>query len=379
MKKSISILGSTGSIGTSALEVVRFHSDSFSIYALGANSNVALLEKQILEFKPKVVAVFDQKAAEELRKKNLPVAILSGISGMCEIAAAEPVDFVINAIVGLAGLEPTISAIKKRKRIGLANKEVLVAAGEYVMALVEEYGVDLLPIDSEHNAIFQCLEGRKKSDIRRIILTASGGPFRLTPEAELDAITPEKALKHPTWNMGRKITIDSSTLFNKGLEMIEAKYLFGISEEKIEIVFHPQSIIHSMVEFIDGSIMAQLNQPNMINPIQFAMCYPEKKSSLLPYFDFTKSHNLEFYPPNTQRFKALPICYGAVKKGGSLPCFLNSANEVLVERFLNKEISWKGISEKLETLLVRHQKTAADSIEKILQIDALARKEASEV
>jgi 1-deoxy-D-xylulose-5-phosphate reductoisomerase len=376
--KRIAILGSTGSIGTSTLQVVNHLSPDVKVVALAAHSNIELLEKQIYDYKPSIVAVYDKRKAEELRKKvsHIDVIIEEGMEGMKAVASYEEVDFVVSSIVGMAGLIPTIAAIEAGKDVGLANKEVMVAAGALVTALARERGVKIIPIDSEHNAVFQCLYGESNEDIRRVILTASGGPFFRYSEEQLKDISVEKALNHPTWSMGPKVTVDSSTLMNKGLEVIEAYWLFSVPLEKIDVVIHPQSIIHSMVEFVDGSVKAQLNEPSMTNPILNALTYPERVVGMASPFDFAKHATLSFFPPDTSKFRCLDLAYQALKVGGSMACYMNAANEVLVQRFLSGEISWKGISESLESLMQRHEYKEIDTLEKILSVDEQARREA---
>lgn len=374
--KKIAVLGSTGSIGKSTLRVIQHLKEELSVVALAAHSNVALLEEQIRLFHPKVVCVFDEKKAEELRKKT-SCRVLSGMEGLIELVQLPEVDMCVSAMVGASGLIPTIEAIKAKKEIAIANKEVLVCAGELVMQLAVQHGVQLLPIDSEHGALFQCLHGEDPKSIRRLILTASGGPFREVPMDQLESVTVEQALKHPTWNMGAKITIDSSTLMNKGLEVIEARWLFGVPVEQIDVVFHPQSIIHSLCEFVDGSILAQMNQPHMINPIQYALTFPKRRPSLLPYFDFSKAHQLTFAPPDFKKFTCLRLAFEALRIGGTMACYMNAANEILVNRFLNKEISWYSIARKLEQLMERHTPERELSLEKVLFVDEMARKEAA--
>jgi 1-deoxy-D-xylulose-5-phosphate reductoisomerase len=284
---------------------------------------------------------------------------------------------VISAIAGTLGLQPTVAAIQAQKQIGLANKEALVSGGDFMMKQAKQRGVSIIPIDSEHSAIFQCLNGEKSQNIRRVILTSSGGPFRSWSEEQLEQVTVEQALQHPTWKMGPKVTIDSSTLMNKGLELIEAKWLFDLTLEQIEVVIHPQSIIHSLVEFVDGSMMAQMSEPSMIIPIQYAMTYPERCCGMLKPFDFLKNGILQFFIPDQRKFRCLALAFEAIRQGGSLPCYMNAANEVLVQRFLKKEISWKEIGIKLEELMSQHEVVPVDSLDTILAIDALAREEAS--
>ena len=376
MNKKIAILGSTGSIGTNTLNIARALNQEIKVKALAARSNISLLEPQIREFKPEIVAVYEEEKALELKKTFPHLKIVSGMEGLLEVATHSEVDFVVSAMTGAVGILPTAEAIKAGKTIGLANKEVLVAAGAYIMSLAQEKGVSILPIDSEHSAIFQCLQGNSLKDVRRLILTASGGPFLHTSQEDLKKVTLEKALAHPTWSMGSKVTIDSSTLMNKGFEVIEAHFLFGISLDKIEVVIHPQSIIHSFVEYSDGSILAQMSEPTMMIPIQYALTYPERRGSLLEPFVFTKHSRLEFFPPDRERFRCLDLAFKALSKGGSAPCYLNAANEVLVSRFCKKEIRWHEIGEKLEALLMKHEVLHSLDLDGLLKVDALARKEA---
>lgn len=372
--KSVVILGSTGSVGTAALKVVEHLPHKIKVVALAAKSNIELLEKQILQFKPELVAVDDELKAYELKKKNLGVKVVFGKEGVCLAASYEKADFVLSAISGFEALLPTIEAIKAGKTIGLGNKEVLVAAGEYVTALAKERGVSLIPVDSEHSAIFQCLRGRDSKTIKKIFLTASGGPFY--NREDLHSITLDQALTHPNWKMGKKITIDCSTLMNKGLEVIEAHFLFGVSPENIEVVIHPQSIVHSMCEFKDGSIMAELSKPDMKLPIQYAMTYPDCEDSCIEPIDFKIPFNLNFFPPDLQKFKCLKLAYEALSKKKSFPLYLNAANEIMVERFLKGEIGWIDIPNKLEKLLLKHQPFDLKNLEDIIRIDKLAREEA---
>lgn len=374
--KKIAVLGSTGSIGKSTLRVAQHLSDNLSVTALAAHSNSKLLAEQIHIFQPQIACIYEEEKAAELRSLFPHVRIVCGDEGLEEIVQHASVDYVVMAIVGMRALKPTIQAIEAGKTIGLASKEVLVSAGEYISALAKKKGVSLIPIDSEHSALFQCLEGRNRDEIRRVILTASGGPFRKHTKEELARVTVEEALAHPTWDMGAKVTIDCSTLINKGLEMIEARWLFDLPPEKIEVVIHPQSIIHSFVEFIDGSILAQISEPNMIYPIQYALTYPERKRGMFPPFDFVKNNHLTFFSPDTDRFPALKLAQDSMKTGESSLAYLNAANEVLVERFLKKEISWSAISSLLEKLLIRHQRLPMNSLQAILSVDTQARKEA---
>lgn len=367
--KKIALLGSTGSIGKSTLEVARHL--NLDVVALGCHSNIELIESQILEFRPKIVAIQDERAAQALLKKKLPVEVVVGKEGMCHIASLQEVEFVLMAILGLAALSPTLAAIGAKKPLGLANKEVLVSAGELVMSRVQ---APLIPVDSEHSALFQCLE--RMQSPRRLVLTASGGPFRTYSEEKLARVTREEALLHPTWEMGAKITIDSSTLMNKGFEVIEAMWLFDMPIEKIEVIVHPQSIVHSFVESIDGIVLAQMHERSMTVPIQFAITYPERREGISQPFDFFAHKQLEFYPPDTHKFRCLDLAFEAAKQKKSSACYLNAANEVLVERFLNKEIEWQGISSKLERLMNRHRAFEMKDIEAVFAVDEEAREEA---
>lgn len=376
--KRIAILGSTGSIGKNALQIARHLRDKVQVIAIAAHSNIDLLEEQARDFHPDLVAVYDESMALELQKRLPRQKIVAGMEGLKAVAAHPAVDFVVSAISGTIGLVPTITAIQAGKDVGLANKESLVSGGALVMSLVKEKGIRLIPIDSEHSAIFQCLNGEKREAIRRVILTASGGPFRSFSDEQIERITVDDALCHPTWNMGKKVTIDSSTLMNKGLEMIEARWLFDLPVSKIEVVVHPQSIIHSMVEFDDLSILAQMGEPNMKTPIQYAMTYPDRYPGLLKPFDFVKNSKLEFYAPNMDKFRCLALAFDAIEEGDSLPCYMNGANEVLVQRFINGEISWRDIGTKLERLMTRHSTKKIASLDSILAVDALARQEAQE-
>lgn len=379
MRKRISLLGSTGSIGKNALRIASSLKEKIEIVALAAKENIDLLESQALEHHPRLIAVFDLKAAATLQKRLPHIRVVGGMEGLCEVATYLEAETVVQAISGAQGLLPTASSIKARKIVALANKEVLVAAGAYIMPLVKSYGVTLIPIDSEHNAIFQCLHREDPLSVRRIILTSSGGPFREWEEERLKEITPTQALKHPNFMMGPKVTIDSSTLMNKGLEVIEAFWLFGVKIEQIEVLIHPQQKIHSMVEFIDGSIMAEMCEPDMVIPIQYAMTYPERCPGLLPPYDFVKNSHLDFYQPNTSKFRCLYLAYEALRVGGTMPCYMNAANEILVGRFLKEEIAWTHISEKLEKLMNRYESSKDISLESLLWVDKEARKEAEEV
>lgn len=373
MSKKIAILGSTGSIGRSTLEVIRHLPEEFEVVALAAKSNIELLYQQALEFQPKWIGVFDSHRAALLRKRLPGTEIVSGVKGLEEIAALQDVDFVVLAMTGNLGIFPAISAIRHKKQIGIANKEILVSAGEWITQLANKMGVELIPIDSEHSAIHQCLKGEDKASVRRLILTASGGIFRDKTEEELNRVTVEEALVHPNWTMGPKITVDCSTMMNKGLEMIEARWLFGIEPSRIEAVVHPQSRVHSFVEFIDGSLLAQLADPDMVLPIQYALSYPVRRVGLIPPYDFQQNQTLTFYPPDLKKFPCLQLAMDAMKAGQSYPCFLNAANEVLVERFLKKEILWKEIGNKLEKLISFHRPENMLTLDAVLGIDNLAR------
>lgn len=379
MRKRIAILGSTGSIGTSTLKVARHLKEEIEVVALAAKSNITLLERQAREFHPQLIAVFDENAAFLLQKKLPDIPVLAGMDGLKSVASFAGADFAMLAMTGSAGLLPAMAAIEAGKQIGLANKEVLVCAGELVSDLARKKGVEILPVDSEHNALFQCLKGEKKDQVRRLILTASGGPFLNRKPSELKKMTAKEALSHPNFQMGPKVSVDSSTLMNKGLEMIEARWLFDIEPERIEAVIHPQQRIHSCVEYIDGTILAQMSDPDMLLPIQYALTYPERKIGLLPPYDFTKNGTLTFFAPDKIKFRCLQLAVEAMKAGGSYPCFLNAANEVVVDRFLKNEISWIEIGEKLEKLISSHQPQNLLSLDAILEMDDLARKKASVV
>jgi len=377
--KKIAILGSTGSIGQSTLKIARHLKERIRVIALAAKSNIDLLEAQAREFHPELIAVYDSEQAKILRKRLPNICIESGIEGLQAVGAHSEANFVVSAIAGTIGLLPTVAAIKSGKNIGLANKEVLVSAGAFVMALAKKHGVQILPIDSEHSALFQCLRGEQKSSVRRLILTASGGPFRLLTTEQLQKATVEQALCHPTWTMGAKVTIDCSTLMNKGLEVIEAHWLFDIPIKSISVVIHPQSIIHSLVEYVDNSLLAQLGESSMLTPIQYALMYPERLPGCLEPFDFIKYGTLQFSLPDRERFRCLDLAYHAVEAGGTLPCYMNAANEVLVNKFLEKQISWPSIATNLEKLMSSHQIQAINSLEDILQMDDQARREAASI
>ncbi|MCB1113386.1 MAG: 1-deoxy-D-xylulose-5-phosphate reductoisomerase [Chlamydiia bacterium] len=373
--KKISILGSTGSIGKSALEIVEHLGPEYQIVALAAKSNVDLVESQAKKFRPELVALFDEKAARELKKRLPNLRVVSGMEGIIEAACHTQADTVLSAIAGTLGLQPTFSAIQAKKTICLANKETLVSGGDIVMRAAKANGVKILPVDSEHSALFQCLVGEKNEEVHRLILTASGGAFR-DEKGDLSQKTFEEALKHPTWSMGPKVTIDSSTLMNKGLEMIEAHYLFDIPPERIDVVVHPQSVIHSLVEFKDGSMKAQLSVPDMKLPIQYAFTYPERRGGVLKPFDFIRHSRLEFLQADRKRFRCLDLAFEAMKVGQDMPGYMNAANEVLVERFLNGEFTWGKIAEKLSDLMEKHIPQRVLTLDDVLAVEKLAKEEA---
>lgn len=368
--KKIAILGSTGSIGTQTLEVVRENKD-IEVLGLAAGNNIKLLERQIREFHPKMAAVWSEERAKELREnvKDLNIKIVSGMEGLIELSVMEESEILVTAIVGMIGIRPTIEAIKAGKDIALANKETLVTAGHIIMPLAKEYQVAILPVDSEHSAIFQSLQGGQEKALHKILLTASGGPFRQKTREELLNIQVEDALKHPNWEMGRKITIDSSTLVNKGLEVIEAKWLFDVSLDQIEVVVHPQSIIHSMVEYVDGAIIAQLGTPDMKLPIQYALYYPERRFLQGDRLDFAALSKLTFEKPDMETFYGLRLAFEAGKEGGSLPTVFNAANELAVSKFLERKIKYLEIPEIIEHCMQAHKTIADPSVDEILQTE----------
>ena len=368
--KKIAILGSTGSIGTQTLEIVRENTD-LEVTALAAGNNITLLEQQIREFKPRIVAVWSKEKADILqdRVKDLQVKVLSGMDGLKEVAVEKDAEILVTAIVGMIGILPTIEAIKAKKNIALANKETLVTAGHIIMPLAKEYGVSILPVDSEHSAIFQSLQGGQRNALHKILLTASGGPFRGKKRNELVNIQVEDALKHPNWEMGRKITIDSSTLINKGLEVIEAKWLFDVSIDQIEVVVHPQSIIHSMVEYEDGAVLAQLGTPDMKLPIQYALYYPERRFLKGERLDFKKLSQLTFEKPDMETFYGLKLAYEAGRVGGSLPTVFNAANEKAVALFLERKIGYLQIPQIVQECMEQHQVITNPTIEEVLSIE----------
>ncbi|MBR3607509.1 MAG: 1-deoxy-D-xylulose-5-phosphate reductoisomerase [Lachnospiraceae bacterium] len=368
--KKIAILGSTGSIGTQTLEIVRENSE-LQVVALAAGSNVELMERQIREFRPALAAMWKEEAAEELKKRvaDLEVKIVSKMDGLLEIATLESVEILVTALVGMIGIRPTIAAIEQGKDIALANKETLVTAGHLIMPLAQKKGVSILPVDSEHSAIFQSMRGEKKEQVEKILLTASGGPFRGRKREELTQIQPRDALKHPNWSMGRKITIDSSTLVNKGLEVIEAKWLFDLTLEQIQVVIHPQSIIHSMVQYRDGGIIAQLGTPDMKLPIQYALFYPDRMPMKGKRVDFYELGTMTFEKPDISTFEGLALAYEAARIGGSMPTVYNAANEKAVSLFLEEKISYLGITELISDAMKHHQVIYNPNLEEILKTE----------
>ncbi|SCI78551.1 1-deoxy-D-xylulose 5-phosphate reductoisomerase [uncultured Clostridium sp.] len=374
--KKISILGSTGSIGTQTLDVVRKNRDKFEVVAISANSSINLLLEQIKEFKPRYVAVYNENSAKELKEmipSDIKIEVLSGMEGLITISSLDEIDVLLTAIVGMIGLVPTLEAIKKGKTIALANKETLVTAGQLVMEEAKKRNVAILPVDSEHSAIFQCLNGESKKEIESIILTASGGPFRGKSKNDLINVTKNEALKHPNWSMGRKISIDSSTLMNKGLEVIEAKWLFDVNPDKIDVVVHPQSIIHSMVQFVDSSIIAQMGCPDMKLPIQYALTYPERILNDFERLDFSKLSSLTFEKPDLNTFPCLKLAYDSLNMGGTYSAALNAANEVLVNEFLEDKIKFYDIPYYIEKTLDAHKSIEKPTLEEILYTDNWSR------
>ena len=350
MKKRIAILGSTGSIGTQALEVIEKHSELYEAYVLTANNQVDKLIEQARKYKPEAVVIANEQHYPKLQEAlaDLPIKVYCGAEALCQVVAEDSVDIVLTALVGFAGLKPTISAIKAHKPIALANKETLVVAGELIDALAAENNVPILPVDSEHSAIFQCLVGELGNPIEKILLTASGGPFRKFTKEQLTTVTKEQALKHPNWSMGAKITIDSASMMNKGFEVMEARWLFGVKPEQIEVLVHPQSIIHSAVQFEDGAIKAQLGMPDMRIPIQYAFSYPDRLKSDFPRIDFDLCTQLTFEHPDTKKFRNLALAFEAISKGGNMPCIINAANEIANAAFLHDEVSFLGMSDVIE-------------------------------
>ena len=369
--KNVVLLGSTGSIGTSTIKVAEDLPGRIRLVGLGAGNNVEMLHEQAEKFRPEAISITDPAKAEQLRAHHPQV--FAGPEGLINLATLPSADIVLIAIVGTAGLKPALAAIRAGKDIAVASKEILVMAGEIVMREAAAHGVRVLAVDSEHSAIFQCLDGKPTDSVRRLLLTASGGPFRNTPKEEFSKITVERALKHPSWVMGKKITIDSATLFNKGLEMIEARWLFGIGMDRVDVVIHPQSIIHSMVEFVDGSIIAQLSTPDMCLPIQYALTYPERVSSQRVQTNFARIASLTFEQPDTDRFPALKLARQAGETGGTLPAVLNAANEIAVEAFCARKIRFDQIPELVTLTMNRHQTISQPTLDQILEADAWAR------
>lgn len=379
MKKQIAILGSTGSIGTQALQVIEEHPELYEAYTLTANSRVDLLIEQARKFRPDSVVIANKDKYAYLKEAlaDLPIKVYAGAEALCEVVEAQPIDIVLTAMVGYAGLKPTMSAIRAGKIIALANKETMVVAGELINALANRYRTPILPVDSEHSAVFQCLE--MNNPIEKIILTASGGPFRTYTMEQLQTVTKEQALKHPNWHMGAKITVDSASMMNKGFEVIEAKWLFGVRPEQIEVVVHPQSVIHSMVEFEDGAVKAQLGVPDMRLPIQYAFSYPMRVRSSFDRLDFMKCHELTFEAPDTRRFRNLALAYEALYRKGNMPCIVNAANEVVVAAFLKDQISFLGMSHVIAETMQKVMYMASPSYEDYVATDAEARRIAAEM
>jgi 1-deoxy-D-xylulose-5-phosphate reductoisomerase len=377
--KNVVLLGSTGSIGTSTLKVAEDLPDKIRLLGLGAGNNVELLLDQVRKHQPAAISISDPVKARELSGALGATEVFCGAEGLIKLATLPAADIVLIAIVGTAGLRPALAAIRAGKDIAVASKEILVMAGEIVMREARDQGVRVLAVDSEHSAIFQCLDGKPANSVRRLWLTASGGPFRSTPKEEFAGITVERALKHPSWVMGRKITIDSATLFNKGLEMIEARWLFDIEMKRVSVIVHPQSVVHSMVEFVDGSMLAQLSTPDMCLPIQYALTYPERHASERVQTSLARLGSLTFEEPDVERFPALELARQAGETGGTLPAVLNAANEVAVEAFLKREISFTEIAETVRRTMKSHTVRAAPGLEQILEADAWARAEAARI
>ena len=373
-KKQIAILGSTGSIGTQALQVIEEHPDLYEAYALTANNQVELLAEQARKFMPAAVVIANEAKYLQLKEMlaDLPIQVYAGADALCEIVEAKPIDVVLASMVGYAGLRPTMNAIKAGKAIALANKETLVVAGELINALAQQYHTPILPVDSEHSAIFQCLE--PNNALEKVILTASGGPFRTFSKEQLQHVTREQALKHPNWDMGAKITIDSATMMNKGFEVIEAKWLFGVRPDQIEVVVHPQSVIHSMVQYEDGAVKAQLGMPDMRLPIQYAFSYPQRIKASFDRLDFSKMTELTFEQPDMNRFRCLALAYEALNRGGNMACIVNAANEVVVSAFLKERISFLRMSEVIEQSMAKVPFIQTPTYEDYVATDAEARR-----
>ncbi|MCI6713600.1 MAG: 1-deoxy-D-xylulose-5-phosphate reductoisomerase [Lachnospiraceae bacterium] len=369
--KKIGILGSTGSIGTQTLDIVRKEKD-LKVVAMAAGSNVKLMEQQVREFQPRLVAMWSEEAAADLRTRlgDMPVKVVCGMEGLLEVSTAEEMEVLVTGIVGMIGIKPTIAAIEQGKTIALANKETLVTAGHIIMPLAAAKGVSILPVDSEHSAIFQSLNGERKERVSRILLTASGGPFRGKTRQELESMTVEDALKHPNWSMGKKVTIDSASLCNKGLEVMEAKWLFDVELDQIQVLVHPQSIVHSGVEYVDGGIMAQLGVPDMKLPIQYALFYPDRRPMDTGRVDFFRLKQLTFEEPDTETFRGLALAYQAARQGGSMPTVFNAANEKAVALFLQKKIRFLQIPELIEESMEAHKVIADPTVDQILETEA---------
>ncbi len=371
--KNLVVLGSTGSIGTQTLEIVRLQG-GYHCLALAAGRNVDLIEKQIREFKPEYAVMYEEAAYKDLKERvrDLDVKVLQGMEGLITISSLKEADMVVTALVGMIGIQPTIAAIKAGTTIALANKETLVTAGHIIIPLAKEYGVDILPVDSEHSAIFQSMNGENRGEVSKILLTASGGPFRGKTYDELKSMTVEDALKHPNWSMGKKVTIDSASLVNKGLEVIEAKWLFGVEAKDIQVLIHPQSIVHSMVEYKDGAVIAQLGVPDMKLPIQYAMFYPNRMPMQDNRVDFFKLRSLDFYEPDIETFKGLKFAYNAIEAGGNVPTVFNAANELAVKEFISKKISFTEIYDYIEAAMESVPKIDCPSVEEILETEQAA-------
>ncbi|MBO6179075.1 MAG: 1-deoxy-D-xylulose-5-phosphate reductoisomerase [Selenomonadaceae bacterium] len=377
--KKIAVLGSTGSIGSQTLDVIRKNPDKFEVVAIVANNSYEKFYEEIMEFQPKYAVIASEEAYKRLKGENLgKTKLLTGSESIINISSLQEIEIVVTAMVGFSGLLPTVEAIKAKKTIALANKETLVVAGELIMNLAERYNAPILPVDSEHSAFFQCLNGEDKKSVEKLLLTASGGPFRGKKANELKNVSIKDVLSHPTWNMGAKITVDSATLVNKGFEAIEAKWLYDINYDQIEVVVHPESVIHSMVEFKDGTVIAELGQPDMRLPIQYALSYPNRIKSDFPRLDFFKLHSLTFEKPDTETFKGLPLAIKAGKTGGSAPCIFNAANEVAVDAFLKNQIPFTKIYEIIESTLESIPPTFNISLETLIETDKEARDFAKE-
>lgn len=377
--KRIVILGSTGSIGRMALDVISRHREKFVVVGLAAGKNIGLLEEQVKVFAPGIVAVAEEESADKLRVRlGGKTKVLAGREGIEAVATLDMADFVLSAMVGFNGLIPTLQAIRAGKIIGLANKETLVSAGSIVMAEAKAYGATILPVDSEHSAIFQCIEGHDRSFLRKVILTASGGPFRGKKKEELKGVSPEKALKHPKWNMGRKVTIDSATLMNKGLEVIEAAHLFDLTAERIDVLVHPQSIVHSFVEFSDGGLIAQVSMPDMRGPIAYALSYPGRLHNTVPSLELASMEKLTFYRPDVENFPCLGLAYEALREGGTMTAVLNAANEVTVEAFLQRKIDFNAIPAIIKSVMSAHVTKKGAGLDDVIEADRWAREKTEE-